>query len=130
MATKLLSTLTLLSVLVLGEGCGEHRLDGDCDGMCQPYGPTRPGVGECKDGMCTPTFGECITKDEITTCSEACEVQGSVCVENGCAGGTYLIYAVEEWCEEHDDGSTNISHGCEEPVDWQVNSTVECCCAQ
>ncbi len=124
---------SLLLALAFVTGCGERKIEGDCEGMCEPYGPASPipEVGTCQQGMCTPTFGECITRDEIDTCAEACAEQGSVCVENGCAGATYLIYLVLPICEDISmEPGVDIAHSCDEPIDWQFSQSVRCCCAQ
>lgn len=117
------------AVLLLG-GCNERQLDGDCDGMCMPAGAAFPGVGECQAGVCTPTYGECVTKSEFTTCAQACEAQGSTCVSNGCGGYTYRIYLELEWCEDPERTGGTISRECDEPIDYQVNEAVKCCCEQ
>ncbi|PRP99659.1 hypothetical protein ENSA7_62990 [Enhygromyxa salina] len=120
-------TLFVLSLLV---ACGPPPADPDCDGMCQPAGPKFPGVGECKQGLCTPTYGECATQSNISTCAEACEAQGSSCVANGCAGSTYRLYSVLEWCEDPDRIGLAFEHECDDAIDWQVNQAVQCCCTQ
>jgi hypothetical protein len=119
-----------LFALSLLAACSSRPIDSDCDGMCQPAGPNYPGVGECKEGVCTPTYADCSIKSEISTCAEACEAQGSLCVANGCGGYTYQLYTVLEWCEPPDAMGAQIKRGCDEPIDWQVNSAVRCCCEQ
>lgn len=120
---------TLLATFVL-LACSSRPVDHDCDSMCQPAGPEFPGVGDCKAGVCTPTFGECASKDDISTCAQACEAQDSACVTNGCGGSTYQIYAIFDWCEDPERIGVAIAHDCDAPVDWQVNSAVKCCCEQ
>jgi hypothetical protein len=102
----------------------------NCDGACQAFGPRFPEVGECQQGACTPTFHECFHKSEHSTCQSYCASIGSTCAENACAGGTYLIHAVVEWCEDPTKEGVLIEHGCAEPIDWQVNEAAQCCCEQ
>jgi hypothetical protein len=89
-----------------------------------------PGVGECKEGICTPTYAECVHRDDISTCAEACAVQGTSCVTNGCGGYTYRIYYDITVCEDPDLDGIGIERECNEPIDWQFNATVKCCCEQ
>ncbi|PRP96516.1 hypothetical protein ENSA5_35920 [Enhygromyxa salina] len=119
-----------LATLTLTVACSSRSVTQDCDGMCEPAGPAFPGVGECVEGVCTPTYGECADKSEVSTCAEVCEAEGSVCVTNGCGGHTYRIYTILEWCEDPDRIGVEIAHDCNEPVDWQVNAAVKCCCEQ
>ncbi|WP_146661748.1 hypothetical protein [Enhygromyxa salina] len=98
--------------------------------MCQPAGPKYPGVGECQEGVCTPTYAECSDQSDISTCAEACEEQGTSCVANGCGGYTYRIYANFEWCEDPARSGFEVERECDEPIDWQFNSAVKCCCEQ
>ncbi|WP_205633211.1 hypothetical protein, partial [Enhygromyxa salina] len=88
------------------------------------------GVGECQEGVCTPTYAECSDQSDISTCAEACEVQGTSCVANGCGGYTYRIYASFEWCEDPARSGFEFAHECDEPIEWQFNSAVRCCCEQ
>lgn len=120
-------TLLLLSLLA---ACSSRPVDSDCEGMCQPAGPEYPGVGECKEGVCTPTYGECAVQSDISTCAEACEVQGSSCVANGCGGYTYQLYTVLEWCEDAEIQGVQLAGECDEPIEWQFSSAVQCCCEQ
>jgi hypothetical protein len=98
--------------------------------MCQLAGPEFPGVGECREGACTPTYADCSSQSDISTCAEACEAQGTTCVANGCAGYTYRIYSALEWCEDPDRRGIEIERECDEPIEWQLNSAVKCCCEQ
>jgi hypothetical protein len=119
-----------LLFLLFMTACSSRPITHDCDSMCQPAGPAAPGVGECKEGVCTPTYAECSDKSEVTTCAQACEAQGSTCATNGCGGYTYRIYSFFEWCEDPDKIGVEVEHDCDDPIDWQVNSAVECCCEQ
>lgn len=119
-----------LFVLTFLAACTARPVDSDCDGMCEPAGPLYPGVGECQEGICTPTYSDCAGKSDIATCTEACEAQGSSCVANGCGGYTYRLYAGVEWCEDPERVGLEFEHGCDEPIDWQFNGAVKCCCEQ
>jgi hypothetical protein len=119
----------LFSSLVLA-ACADRPVTSDCDGMCQPAGPAFPGVGECVNGACTPTYVECTTKEQVSTCTQACEAQGSTCATNGCGGHTYRIYSILEWCEDPERMGVEVEHECDAPIDWQVNDAVKCCCEQ
>jgi len=110
--------------------CSPPPVPSDCGGMCEPAGPNYPGVGECVDGACTPTYLSCSSKDEITTCEDACADLGTTCAEDGCGGHTYRIYAGLEWCEDPERVGIGVAHACDEPVDWQFNAAVKCCCEQ
>jgi hypothetical protein len=120
-----------LLALSLLTACSSRPIDSDCDGMCQPAGPNYPGVGECKEGVCTPTYADCTERVSLTTtCAEVCEAQGTACATNGCAGDTYRIYSGLEWCEDPERSGGGIQHECNEPIDWQLNWAVKCCCEQ
>jgi hypothetical protein len=120
----------ILLVLFSLSACSSRPVDSDCDGMCQPAGPEYPGVGECKEGVCTPTYADCSDKNDISTCAEACEAQGSTCVANGCGGYTYRIYYDITLCEDPERMGGEIKRECDEPIDWQFNEAVKCCCEQ
>ena len=122
--------LALVFTLAAAAACGDRKLDADCQGMCEPFHPDLPDVGACKDGSCSPTLFECSLRDQVETCAEACEAQGAVCAENACGGGTYLIYLTEVYCSDGEGLGPLISHGCDEPIDWQPNHAVRCCCKQ
>ena len=124
---RILVVTFLLTTVV---ACGDRRLDGDCQGMCEPFHPDLPEIGACKNGACGPTLFECSLRTQVETCAEACEAQGTACAENACAGATYMIYLTETYCEEDRELGSLISHGCEEPIDWQPNWAVRCCCRQ
>ncbi|WP_146657987.1 hypothetical protein [Enhygromyxa salina] len=120
-------SLILFSLLT---ACSARPVDSDCDGMCQPAGPRFPGVGECKQGVCTPTYAECSAMGDVSTCAEACEAQGSSCVANGCGGFTYRIFYNMTFCEDPGIDGVEYERECDEPIDWQVNEAVKCCCEQ
>ena len=122
--------LVLVFLLTAVSACGDRRLDGDCEGMCEPFHPDLPEIGICKDGSCGPTLFECSQRDQVETCAQACEAQGTVCAENACGGATYMIYLTETYCEGQPVSGTLISRGCEEPIEWQFNTVARCCCKQ
>lgn len=118
-------------LLALAAGCGPRNIEAtDCGGVCQVAGPDYPGVGECVDATCTPTYGECIARDQFETCAEACAAQGSACSTNGCGGHTYLVYTIPEYCEDPEIMGVEVEHDCGEPIGWQVNTAARCCCEQ
>ncbi len=125
--------LVLAALATLTLACNRTLPDTDCDGLCEPFSPEFPGVGECHESSCAPTFGECFVKSEIDTCAQACAAQGSTCAQDACAGATYMIFFKLEYCENlSPDGPFGpaVSRGCDEPIDWQFNDTVQCCCEQ
>ena len=127
--------LAALAVWVPLSGCGppltvEEVGVSDCGNQCEPYGPEFPGVGECQEGQCTPTFFECFAKDEYDTCSAACAAAGSVCAENQCADSTYLITVHIDSCLQPETVGVARKGGCDEPIGWQVNTGARCCCEQ
>jgi hypothetical protein len=52
------------------------------------------------------------------------------CVANGCGWYTYRIYYDMMFCEDPDRTGGGIERECDEPIDWQVNEAVKCCCEQ
>ena len=82
-------------VLTLLTACSARPVDSDCDGMCQPAGPLYPGVGECRDGVCTPTYSECVHQGDVSTCAEACEAQVDGVRSQRMWGYTYGLYYTE-----------------------------------
>lgn len=54
------------------------------------YGSLYPGVGECRDGDCTPTFGECFSAGDFDTCAEACAACSSTTI--ACRGVSPCAY--------------------------------------
>ena len=74
---------------------------------------------------------ECFESTEFSTCSAQCEALGSTCADMACAGGTYMINSNLEECV--DPGVLGIvveSRGCDDEIDWQVNTAARCCCEQ
>ncbi|NJK32440.1 MAG: hypothetical protein HC927_08525 [Deltaproteobacteria bacterium] len=111
-------------------GCiGRPIEEPGCDQPCEVVDQW-PGVGECRDGSCTPTFFECFEEGEYNTCNEMCEAAGSACAENACADGTYLIHVVLDVCTDPTKKGIPVTHGCAEPIDWQFNTAARCCCEQ
>lgn len=91
-------TRLAILLILLAFGCGSRPIDStDCDGMCQIAGDAFPGVGECVDGVCTPT---------------------------------YAIYFDMPLCEDTTRVGLEVERGCDEPIEWQINEAVKCCCEQ
>ncbi len=129
MTRSLTLTLTLTSALLVG--CrGPLPADETCDDMCEPYGSAFPGVGECRAGECSPTFGECFAKGDFVSCTAACAAQGSVCAENECAESTSMVIGSFEWCLDPEKAGVARPHACAEPIDWQFSVAARCCCEQ
>jgi hypothetical protein len=122
--------LLFVTTLILLACRGPMPEDETCDAICEPYGSLYPGVGECKDGECTPTFGECFSKGDFDTCAAACAAQGSVCAENACAESTSAVIGSLEWCQDREKEGVARPHGCDEAIDWQFTSAARCCCEQ
>lgn len=122
--------LPLMLLLVLGCGpSGAMSSEEGCEGMCELYAPL-PGVGECIEGQCSPTFHGCFDKADFDTCDAYCESIGSACAENACGGATYVIHAIVEWCEDPNKEGVVREGTCGDPIGWQVNSGAQCCCEQ
>lgn len=122
---------TTWMVCLMLAACSDRTTTPDCDQQqCEVYGPDYPGVGECREGACTPTFFACFDKVEFDTCAAACEAQGSVCAESQCADSTYLIHANLESCLDPDNVGVARVGACDEPIGFQVNSAAQCCCEQ
>ncbi len=130
MRSILVTRIPRFAILLLVCACTERPLPPDCGNQCEPYGPEFPGVGECQEGQCTPTFFECFAKDEYDTCSAACAAAGSVCAENQCADSTYLITVHIDSCLQPETVGVARKGGCDEPIGWQVNTGARCCCEQ
>ena len=51
--------------------------------------------------------------------------------ESGKEGGyTYRMYLTLEWCEDPERTGGKVAHDCDDPIDWQFNQAVQCCCEQ
>jgi hypothetical protein len=86
-------------------------------------------VGGCADSQCLPYWSECFQQnDGFTTCDQVCQAEGKACVEDGCAGYTWIQGPIE-LCNN---GSTDVLHStvsCAGAIVWQGNHG-RCCCAQ
>jgi hypothetical protein len=128
--TRNFSQRAVLSAFVLlALACSERPVDSDCGQACELFAML-PGVGECREGHCTPTIFECFDKTEFDTCSAMCESVGSACAEKACAGVTYLIHTNVEECLVPSNEGARFDYPCDEPIDWQVNTGAQCCCEQ
>jgi hypothetical protein len=129
MMKRILWTMTLVALGSI-PACSDNDQGEVCEPACAAYGPKLPGVGECVAGSCTPTFLECFESSEFSTCEAQCQALGSTCVESGCADGTYMIHSNLGDCTNPDKMGVVISRGCDEVIDWQVNTAARCCCEQ
>lgn len=128
----------ILTICALGllAACGDAAAGSSseqgaaCEPECEPYGPELPGVGECVDGGCTPTFSECFESTEFSTCRAQCEAIGSTCAEDDCAEGTYMIHSNVDDCADPSVQGVVVSRSCDANIDWQVNTAARCCCEQ
>lgn len=120
----------LALTLVFTLACSDNAPPQVCEPACEPFGADFPGVGECVQGTCSPTFLECFESTEHSTCASQCQAAGSTCVENGCAEGTYLIQSNLQECQDPDALGVVVERACDEPIDWQGNTGARCCCEQ
>ncbi|MFV8752957.1 hypothetical protein ACNOYE_20620 [Nannocystaceae bacterium ST9] len=127
-SAKVLSALLEVLVLV-STACSGRTADPECEPSCELFEQI-PGVGECREGHCSPTFSECFENTEFDTCNAMCEAAGSACAENACAGATYLIHGSLENCLDPTKEGALQEHPCDQPIDWQVNTGAQCCCEQ
>ena len=124
-----LQFILMLSPLLL-PACGTDPLPSDCGGMCEPFGDLYPEMGICRDGECTPKFGDCFSRDEFETCEAACGAQGLRCAENSCAEGTYMVIGSLDFCQDPSKEGVVRASSCDVPIDWQVTIAGRCCCEQ
>jgi hypothetical protein len=121
--------VALTAFVLLTPACSDRPIDSDCGQACEPFAPL-PGVGECREGHCTPTVFECFDKMEFDTCTAMCESVGSACAEKACAGATYFIHGSLEHCLDPSSEGAPVGHPCDEPIDWQAYTIAQCCCEQ
>lgn len=111
--------------------------------MVPACGPAGVEDGEQLESSDTSEMGEwssCFTKDDFTTCADACANEGRTCVPSGCPAtpgtctpddcmtATVAIAFNDMVCEDVSLGGF-IDSTCEEPIAWQANSIGRCCCA-
>lgn len=74
-------------------------------------------------------LAECVEKEDgmVQTCEAICEEQGSVCVERGCNGATYVLGSVFDVCTDPGGGGA-FDAECESQIDWGFGTRVLCCC--
>jgi hypothetical protein len=118
----------LATFLLLAFACSARPIDSDCE-ACEPF-TMLPGVGECREGRCTPTIFECFDRMEFDTCTAACESVRSACAANACAGATYLLHDTIENCMDPSKEGALLGHPCDEPIEWQGHTGAQCCCEQ
>ncbi len=118
-----------------------------CDGPycsdpanCGALGVTCPRTftnpGECHAGRCASGSGclsELFDPDPDLTCDVACasgDVEGTTCLERGCAGHTAYKFPDIETCGGLPDELTPIDLACDEPIDFDAlgGLSMRCCC--
>ncbi len=97
-------------------------------------------VGACRQSECTPTFSECWSPGEFTSCADYCQSQGQTCAqggspdlpETGCAGYTLRIYeaASGHSCVDTPDFGFASWAACTAAIDLPATDEVRCCCTQ
>jgi hypothetical protein len=96
---------------------------GTCGHVCKS--------GVCNNGVCTATFGACITSSSgFTTCNAACEAQSQTCVANSCGGGyTYMAWSNIQSCNEAAAPTTARTAACDAAIAWASITYARCCCS-
>lgn len=78
---------------------------------------------------CEPQLSGCVDRsgpEDDRSCAEICEELGGGCEARGCEGQTYIRFL---GCEDDvHDGGLASALDCEEPVEWQLANSVQCCC--
>jgi hypothetical protein len=104
------------------------------------YRETEYEAGTCKAGVCGPaSWSTCTQGDKSSpwqNCSDICTSLNRVCVPNGCAGLTGLVFTLnfDGWgCSaSHYTPAAEISGGCDEPIPWMNPGdglmAAQCCC--
>lgn len=110
--------LSIAAAILLGYGgasaCGPSTETPICD-------PAR--------ASCEPQLSGCVDRsgpEDDRSCAEICEELGGGCRARACDGHTYMKFL---GCEDDDhDGGSVSTLDCEDPVEWQVSDSVQCCC--
>jgi len=86
-------------------------------------------VGGCSDSQCKPYWSECFQQsDGFTTCEQACQAEGKVCMEDSCGGYTWIESNSNGLClSGNTDGTLHGAPPCDFPIVWQA-ATARCCC--
>src|SRR5690606_24331514 len=91
------------------------------------------GIGECVDGQCGATLGECYGPPG--DCNSICAFDGRPCAELACDGATAWVwnastqYEANVLCAIGDRETVTPLHvACDEPLDGLANSAL-CCCS-
>jgi hypothetical protein len=91
------------------------------------------GIGDCIDGQCGATLGECYRPPG--DCDSICDLDGRTCAEFACEGATAWAwnattqYEADTLCALGDQQAvTPLAVGCSEPLD-ELATSVSCCCA-
>jgi hypothetical protein len=85
-------------------------------------------VGGCEDSQCLPYWSEaCFQQDDgFTTCDQACQAEGKVCVEDGCGGFTW-IGGSGTICITGGTNSSTSGVACGGAIVWETGY-LRCCC--
>lgn len=116
---------TLLSLTIVLTACGARQAnDGEDDASAGPA-----------------DWSPCASKGEVETCAELCVASGMQCVPNGCAvepefcrpepcdmATQALAIGEGEFCADASVG-VFVAAECDAPIEWILNNTVRCCCA-
>lgn len=108
---------------------------------CGPQGIEGEGQLDSAESPEVGEWSSCFTKDDFTTCAQACQSEGLSCLPGGCPAtpdtctpddcesATVVIAFNETICEDVTLGSF-LNIACDDPIGWQANSIGRCCCAQ
>lgn len=102
-------TIIILSLLVCFTNCGP----GD------PHEVIETELSECVDRV----------EGTIQTCEAICEEQGSICVERGCDGATYVLGMLPEVCTDPSGGGA-FDGECQSEIDWKIFANRAMCCCE
>ena len=110
-------------IITIGAGCGDRK------------------VGDADASTAAPEWSSCAMKDEVQSCDELCQAEGTTCVANGCSAEPefcdpepcdmatqVLALDAEALCADPS-GGLFVATTCDAPIDWLFSNTVRCCCA-
>lgn len=109
---------SIVAALLLGYGCAV---------ACGPSADAPP----CDPAResCEPQLGPCVERnapEDERSCAEICESLDAACAARACDGQTYMRFM---GCIDDDhDGGLASSLDCEDPIEWQLANSVQCCC--
>lgn len=91
------------------------------------------GIGECVDGQCGATLGECYGPPG--DCNSICALDGRLCAELACDGATAWVWNASTQYESNilcaigdEESVTPLTVACDEPLD-NLAKGVSCCCS-